>query len=38
MLKCSFATKSKFSSLLEEIEIIIKILVSITKKLKAKEN
>jgi len=31
------APKSKFNSLLEEIEIIIKILVSITKKLKAKE-
>jgi four helix bundle protein len=32
------APKSKFNSLLEEIEVIIKILVSITKKLKAKEN
>ncbi|MEM8721667.1 MAG: four helix bundle protein [Cyanobacteria bacterium P01_G01_bin.39] len=32
------APKSKFIYLLEEVEIIIKILVSITKKLKAKEN
>ena len=32
------ALKSKFSSLLGEIKIIIEILVLITKKLKAKEN
>lgn len=36
MIDNNLAPKSKFDSLFEEIEIIIKILVSITKKLKEK--
>ena len=38
IIENELAPKQKFTSMLEELEVIIKILVSITKKLKAKIN